>query len=256
MVPTRLLFFQLPYHSTVFIAVTAVVAFVALVCLVKWAGTIEQASSAASGGNMESVSVTFGDPVEQSAFAREYSAYLGEWYFLQEAIKKVMLDRTINPGIKADAAAVVDLPDDDPRVLAVEDRYEANIASFVLARTAIDDFSELLILASNGWGIGALKTLRGMYERVVTSAYVALEPPVSRALVDDTWVQSWRTWKRAVALVPTVATSEKVREMAERGGALHNLESRQMLEYGIESGRGGVTLKLTAEQFAKLKAGR
>jgi hypothetical protein len=50
----------------------------------------------------------------------------------------------------------------------------------------------------------------------------------------------------------TVATPEKVREMAERGGALHNLESRQMLEYGIESGRGGVTLKLSAEQLAKL----
>jgi hypothetical protein len=195
----------MPYHSTVFIAVTAVVALVALVSLVKWAGKIEQTSSAASGGNMESVSVTFGDPVEQSAFAREYSAFLGEWYFLQEAIKKVMLDRTINPGIKAEAAAVVDLPDDDPRVLAVEDRYKANIASFVLARTAIDDFSELLTLASNGWGIGALKTLRGMYERVVTSAYVVLEPQVSRALVDDTWVQSWRTWKRAVALVPSLA---------------------------------------------------
>jgi hypothetical protein len=52
----------------------------------------------------------------------------------------------------------------------------------------------------------------------------------------------------------TVASPEKLREMAERGGALTNLESRQMLEYGIESGRGGVTLKLTGEQLAKLKA--
>ena len=41
----------------------------------------------------------------------------------------------------------------------------------------------------------------------------------------------------------TVASPDKVREMAERGGALSNLESRQMLEYGIESGRGGVTLE-------------
>jgi hypothetical protein len=61
---------------------------------------------------------------------------------------------------------------------------------------------------------------------------------------------------RATIRKLTVASPEKVREMAERGGALHNLESRQMLEYGIESGRGGVTLKLTAEQLAKLKAGR
>lgn len=53
----------------------------------------------------------------------------------------------------------------------------------------------------------------------------------------------------------TFATADKVREMAERGGALSNLESRQMLEYGIQSGRGGVTLKLTEDQLARLKAG-
>ena len=53
----------------------------------------------------------------------------------------------------------------------------------------------------------------------------------------------------------TVASPDKVREMAERGGALHNLESKQMLEYGVQSGRGGVTLNLTEEQLAKLKAG-
>jgi hypothetical protein len=39
----------------------------------------------------------------------------------------------------------------------------------------------------------------------------------------------------------------------ERGGALSNLESRQMLEYGIQSGRGGVTLKLTEDQLSRLK---
>jgi len=50
----------------------------------------------------------------------------------------------------------------------------------------------------------------------------------------------------------TFATADKVREMAERGGALSNLETRQMLEYGIQAGRGGVTLTLTDEQYAKL----
>jgi hypothetical protein len=54
----------------------------------------------------------------------------------------------------------------------------------------------------------------------------------------------------------TFATADKVREMAERGGSLSNLESRQMLEYGIQAGRGGVTLKLTEDQLARLKAGR
>ena len=53
----------------------------------------------------------------------------------------------------------------------------------------------------------------------------------------------------------TFATADKVREMAERGGALSNLESRHMLEFGIQAGRGGVTLKLTADQLARLKGG-
>jgi hypothetical protein len=47
-----------------------------------------------------------------------------------------------------------------------------------------------------------------------------------------------------------------VREVAERGGALSNLESRQMLDYGIQAGRGGVMLKLTTDQLARLKSGR
>jgi hypothetical protein len=50
-----------------------------------------------------------------------------------------------------------------------------------------------------------------------------------------------------------VGAADKIREMAQRGGALRNLESRQMLEYGISSGRGGVTLNLTPEQYARLK---
>lgn len=51
----------------------------------------------------------------------------------------------------------------------------------------------------------------------------------------------------------TFASADKVRELAERGGALGNLESRQMLEYGITSGRGGVYLALTRDQLAKLR---
>jgi hypothetical protein len=50
----------------------------------------------------------------------------------------------------------------------------------------------------------------------------------------------------------TFGTADKVRELAERGGALHNLESRQMLEYGISSKRGGLMLKLTTQQYQKL----
>ena len=46
---------------------------------------------------------------------------------------------------------------------------------------------------------------------------------------------------------------EKLIEMATSGGGLPNREADQMLNYGIEMGRGGVWLSLTEEQYQKLK---
>jgi len=44
----------------------------------------------------------------------------------------------------------------------------------------------------------------------------------------------------------------KIIELVERCGGFKNLEERQALDHGIEIGRGGVWLNLTAEQYAKL----
>jgi hypothetical protein len=44
-----------------------------------------------------------------------------------------------------------------------------------------------------------------------------------------------------------------LRGIAERGGGLTDLESRNMLDYGIGQGQGGLYLHLTDEQFARLK---
>ena len=49
------------------------------------------------------------------------------------------------------------------------------------------------------------------------------------------------------------ADPEKIREVARRGEAWGNLESKQALEQGIETGRGGVWLRLTPEQYARLR---
>jgi hypothetical protein len=51
----------------------------------------------------------------------------------------------------------------------------------------------------------------------------------------------------------TFATSDKVAELAQMGGGLTNLESKQALENGISMGRGGVFLNLTQEQYDKLR---
>ena len=152
---------------------------------------------------MEAMSISFGDPAAQQYFAKEYAEFLLEYQHVMEATKAIMLNRTINESIQDEVDAVAQLADDDPLVIAVEDKYKANIASFILARLAIDEFSEMLVLASNGYGLGALKILRSMYEKVVTSAYVAQHPEVSRALVDSTWTHKWSLWKRLRKVSPS-----------------------------------------------------
>jgi hypothetical protein len=51
----------------------------------------------------------------------------------------------------------------------------------------------------------------------------------------------------------TFKDPEKIRELARRGEAWRDSESRQMLEYGIEVGRGGCYLRLTPEQYRALR---
>jgi hypothetical protein len=45
----------------------------------------------------------------------------------------------------------------------------------------------------------------------------------------------------------------KIRELARRGEAWQTLEDRQMLDYAIEKGEGGVYLRLSPGQYARLR---
>jgi hypothetical protein len=51
----------------------------------------------------------------------------------------------------------------------------------------------------------------------------------------------------------TFTDREKIRELARRGEAWNDAESRQILEHAIETGRGGVYLRLTPEQYGNLR---
>jgi hypothetical protein len=51
----------------------------------------------------------------------------------------------------------------------------------------------------------------------------------------------------------TFTDPEKIRELARRGEAWGTSESRQILEHAIETGRGGVYLRLTPAQYARLR---
>jgi Family of unknown function (DUF5677) len=47
---------------------------------------------------------------------------------------------------------------------------------YMLGHECEGDFFEILLLAGNGYGIGALKLLRGLYERAVTLVYLSEHP--------------------------------------------------------------------------------
>jgi hypothetical protein len=47
---------------------------------------------------------------------------------------------------------------------------------FLFGRLCVEDFREILLLAANGYGFGAFKILRGLYERAVTAAYLSDHP--------------------------------------------------------------------------------
>lgn len=51
----------------------------------------------------------------------------------------------------------------------------------------------------------------------------------------------------------TLNSPEKIIELAARGHAFSNLESRQQVDHAIANGRGGIWLELTEEQYLKLK---
>jgi hypothetical protein len=127
----------------------------------------------------------------------------------------------------------------------------------------VDDFRFVFSYAEGVGGGGGMGHMRRAveWERKQWAKQAAERAAVHPVYLTFTRGRGWlcefvEESNRATIRRVTVASPEKVREMATKGGALSDLASKQALEHGIESGRGGVTLKLTADQLASLKGGR
>lgn len=68
---------------------------------------------------------------------------------------------------------------------------------------AVEDFMEILLLCGNGYGVGALKILRGLYERTVTAAYIAKHPDTAERFLDFGSIQMRRMLNQAKELYGT-----------------------------------------------------
>jgi len=95
----------------------------------------------------------------------------------------------------------------------------AQIVVYSLARTAFDDFGDLLLLAGNGRGIGARKNLRGMYEHIVTAAFIAQNPAEATPFVEHAEVEKGKIWHRMVEANPDLTnelTPEETQDLERR----------------------------------------
>lgn len=63
---------------------------------------------------------------------------------------------------------------------------------FLLGRTCLEDFSELVLLCGNGYGIGASKLLRGMFERALTTRHLHDHPEAVDAFLDFYWISEMK----------------------------------------------------------------
>jgi hypothetical protein len=156
-----------------------------------------------------------GDASAQARFIANNRDFLLEHPNLHELCEKVVL-RRLKPPPQEEVDRLLALPDNDPAVIAFENQVMADRIVFGLGRVIVDDFGEVITLSGNARGIGALKILRGMYERLVTIVYIAKNPAEARAFTEDDIIKKWKLWKSSLEVWPDLkgsAPKGKVEEL-------------------------------------------
>jgi len=72
---------------------------------------------------------------------------------------------------------------------------------FGLGHTCREDFLEIVFLAANGYSNGAVKLLRGLYERAVVLAYIIKFPEKADCFVNFAAIQEYRGMEASLELV-------------------------------------------------------
>lgn len=98
---------------------------------------------------------------------------------------------------------------------------------FSLGETCRVDFLEIVFLAIHGYGIGALKLLRGLYERAVALAYMIKHPEKTERFVRYAAIQEYKVMLPAVELAGEKAFDEM---MAGKTSVAQIIELREMVK--------------------------
>lgn len=93
----------------------------------------------------------FGDPEAQRDFYDRNPTFFAHFDYLNDLMSRTLV-RVFTPNSQADKLV------------------------HLIGRLTVEDFMELFLLAANGYGFGALKLVRGQFERTVTAGYIAKYP--------------------------------------------------------------------------------
>jgi hypothetical protein len=128
-----------------------------------------------------------GSPEQVTRFREHYSTFFANSHTLNDAFS-VAFDRSFTARTPIDAII------------------------FFLGSRCMEDFREIMLLAANGFGWGATAHLRGMFERVVTTAYLHEHPETVEDFIDYDYV---RRWKVALAIERTIGLDPEDQEGKE-----------------------------------------
>jgi hypothetical protein len=92
------------------------------------------------------------------------------------------------------------------------------VAVFGLAHQAADDFFDVVLLATHGYGIGAQKLLRPLYERVVSALYLIERPEEVQDFNDYIDIDAWQviTNAKGVGVDPVSFMGQQQYDQAEQ----------------------------------------
>lgn len=92
----------------------------------------------------------------------------------------------------------------------------AGVLIFAMGRLCCEEFYEILTLAANGYGIGALKLLRALYERAVTLIHLSANPGEVDLYINYHSVAQRKLLKAVQATFGEDALSKEIVDRVER----------------------------------------
>lgn len=164
--------------------------------------------------------IQFGLPENWEQFEKRHKFFLKGLPLLEDAAREI-LTRTLN-----------------------SEKIEDN-AIFGLGQLCAEDFQEILLLSGNGYGTGAMKILRGMFERTVDAFYLDKHPEEAEAFFDFADVDLSKLIRSAEEHFGGKFMSEerltevqKLKEQAEALGKSRSWTKKDVVTRAKEAGLG------------------